>query len=97
MAPASKVGLNDLVGLHGRESDEDDPEEDEEPGRDDLDELRASEFSSGHLRMSADEQDEDGDLLGKENRLKTYFTKKLSIENESTIKLYLKIFDKYRA
>ena len=65
LAPASKVGLNDLVGLHGRESDEDDPEEDEEPGRDDLDELRASEFSSGHLRMSADEHDEDGDLLGK--------------------------------
>ena len=65
MDPASKVGLDDLVGLHGRESDEDDPEEDEEPGRDDLDELRASEFSSGHLRMSADEQDEDGDLLGK--------------------------------
>ena len=53
-------GLDDLVGLEGRNHDVEDPEEDEDAGGDGLDVLGAAQLAADG-RASADEQDEDGE------------------------------------
>ena len=59
---ALKVGLDDLVRVHGRDRDKDDPKREEEHGRGDLQNFWTSKLATAHSRMSPDVENQDGDL-----------------------------------
>ena len=60
-------GVDDLVGLEGGDHDVEEPEADEDAGRDRLDGLGAAELAA-HRRVAPEQQDEDGDQgLGTEH------------------------------